>query len=237
MLSNNFPSAESFFIEINQYKKRWLVNYSYNPHKSNIGKHLDIIRWSLDVLSNKYGNIILLGDFNACVDDEDLETFCNFYSLYSLIKQPTCFKNPENRSISDLLLTKKPRAFKAKSVIETGLFDFHRMTISVLKMHFRKLPPKVINYRDFKRFDNERFIDFLDYILSEEQIDYSKNPDKFSEISQNVLNKHALRKQYIRMNNKPFMAKTYSKGIMQRTRFRKKFLKNLTDLNKVLYNK
>ena len=30
-LSHYFPSAESFFIEINLYKKKWLVNCSYNP--------------------------------------------------------------------------------------------------------------------------------------------------------------------------------------------------------------
>ena len=33
------------------------------------------------------------------------------------------------------------------------------------------------------------------------------------------------------------MTKSYSKAIMQRTRFRDKFLKTRTDLNKVLYNK
>ena len=69
------------------------------------------------------------------------------------------------------------------------------MTISVLRMHFRKLPPKFFNYRDFKKFGKERFIDSLHYTLSEEQINYSKNPDKFFEISQNVLSKHAPRKK------------------------------------------
>ena len=49
-------------------------------------------------------------------------------------------------------------------------------------MHFRKLPPKIINYRDFKKFDNERFMHSLHYALSEEQFDYSKNPGKFYEI-------------------------------------------------------
>ena len=58
-------------------------------------------------------------------------------------------------------------------------------------MHFRKLPPKVNNYKDFKKFDNERFMDSLHYTLHEEQIDYSKNPDKLFEISQNIFRKHA----------------------------------------------
>ena len=81
------------------------------------------------------------------------------------------------------MLTNKPRSCQTKCVIETGLSDFHRMTISVLKMHFRKLPPKVINYRDFKKFDNEKFMDSLHYTLNEEQIDFSKKPYKFFKIS------------------------------------------------------
>ena len=86
------------------------------------------------------------------------------------------------------------------------------MTISVLKMHFRKLPLKVINYRNFKKFDNERFMNSLQYTLNEERIDYSKNPDKFFEICHTVLNTHApKKKKYILGNNKPFMIKTFSK--------------------------
>ena len=97
----------------------------------------------LDTHSTKYENIVLLGDFNACVDDEALKTFCKSYSFNSLFKQPTCFKNPKSFSCIDLMLTNKPRSFQTKCVIETGLSDFHRVTISVLNMYFRKLPPKV----------------------------------------------------------------------------------------------
>lgn len=71
-------------------------------------------------------------------------------------------------------------------------------------------------------------MNFLHYTLSKEQIDYNKNLDKFIEISQNVFNKHAPRKKrYIRGNNNPVIIVTYSN----------KFLKNSTDLIKVLYMK
>ena len=165
---------ESFFVEISFHKKKWLINCSYNPHKSNIINPPNIISRSLDIHSTKYENIVLLGDFNACVDDEALQTFCKSYSFNSLIKQPTCFKNPENPSCIDLILTNKPCSFQTKCVIETGLSDFHRMTISVLKMHFRKLPPKIISYRDLKKFDNERFMDSLQHTLGQESFDLSK---------------------------------------------------------------
>ena len=109
---------------------------------------------------------MLLGDVNVCVDDEIMRNFCNSYNLNSLIKQPTCFKNPENPCCIDLILTNKPRSFLSTCVIETGLSDFHRMAVSVLKTHFRKLLPKVVTYRDFKKFENERFMDSLKLTLN-----------------------------------------------------------------------
>ena len=116
-----------------------------------------------------------------------MRNFCNSYNLNSLIKQPTCFKNPENPSCIDLILTNKPRSFQSTCVIETGLSDFHRMTVSVLKTHFRKLPPKFVTYRDFKKFENERFIDFLKLTLNSEHVDYTENPQLFFELCRNEL--------------------------------------------------
>ena len=138
---------------------------------------------------------MLLCDFNACVDDETMRNFCNSYSLHNLIKQPTCFKNLENPSCIDLILTNKPRSFQSTCVIETGLSDFHRMTVSVLKSHFRKLPPKIVLYRDFKRFENERFIDSLRVTLNNQDANYTKNPKLFFELSRSELEHHAPRKK------------------------------------------
>ena len=238
VLSHDFPSTESFFVEIILHKKKWLINCSYNPTKNNIKNHLETISRALDTFSTKYENLVLLGDFNVCVDDENMKNFCNSYSLKSLIKQPTCYKNPENPSCFDLILTNKPRSFQSTCVIETGLSDFHRMTVSVLKMHFRKLPPKIISYRDYKSFENERFMDSLILALNSRNIDYTKNPDVFFEVCQNELNHHTPRKRkYIRGNNKPFMTKALSESIMERTHLKNKFLKNPTNENRLAYTR
>ena len=34
VLSHEFPTAESFFVETIINKKKWLINCSYNPHKN-----------------------------------------------------------------------------------------------------------------------------------------------------------------------------------------------------------
>ena len=121
VLSHNFPPGESFFVEIIFHKKKWLISRT------------------LDTFSTKYENILLLGDFNACADDETVNDFRSSYCLKSLIKQPTCFKNPENLSCIDLILTNKPWRFHSMCVLETGLSDFHRITVSVLNETFEYL--------------------------------------------------------------------------------------------------
>ena len=45
------------------------------------------------------------------------------------------------------------------------------------------------------------------------------------------------KKKDIRGNNKPFMTKTLSTSIMERTRFRNRFLKNTTDENRLVFTR
>ena len=59
-------------------------------------------------------------------------------------------------------MTNKPRSFQHSCVIETGLPDFHKMTVRVMKTFFGKLQPRVVNYRDYTYFENDKFrIDLL----------------------------------------------------------------------------
>ena len=56
---------EGFFIELNLRRKEWLLCCSYNSKYSQISHHLKEIGKYLDVLTSKYDNMILMGDFNA----------------------------------------------------------------------------------------------------------------------------------------------------------------------------
>ena len=57
LLSHDFPGVESFFVEINLHKKKWLINCSYNPHKSNINRLNIISRSNMKIL---YFSLILM---------------------------------------------------------------------------------------------------------------------------------------------------------------------------------
>ena len=74
------------------------------------------------------------------------------------------FKNPNNPSCIDLILTNCSRSFQNSGVIETGLSDFHKLVVTVMKTTFKKSKPKIITYRSYKSFSNDRFREALQQI-------------------------------------------------------------------------
>ena len=130
VFSTNDRPIESFYVELNVWKEKWLLNCSYNPKNSSAESHLQSLSKSIDLLFSKYENFILLGDFNSCMEDSPMKTFGEIYKLWNLIKEPKCFKNPENPTYIDLIVTNEPLSFKNTYVIETGVSDFHKMVVA-----------------------------------------------------------------------------------------------------------
>ena len=77
----------------------------------------------LDTYISQYDDIMLLGDLNVESSDPILNNFCNVYNLFSLVTEPTCFKNLCNPSFIDLFLTNRPRSFQSTLTIETSISD------------------------------------------------------------------------------------------------------------------
>ena len=99
------------------------------------------------------------------------------------------------------------------------------MISTVLKSGFVKRGPKIINYRDYSKFDPLKFRIDLHEELSKCHRDGATN-DHFSTTVEKVLNKHApLKKKSARANDGPFMTKALRKAIMLKTRLRKVYNK------------
>ena len=60
--------------------------------------HLSI---GLDIYMNKNDNILFLGDFNSEKSENYLNHLRNVYNLQNIVKEATCFKNPDNPSYID----------------------------------------------------------------------------------------------------------------------------------------
>ena len=91
---------------------------------------------------------VVNSDFNAEISDLSLESVCTINNLKCIIKEPTCYKNPDNPTCIDLILTNCPNNFQESSILETGLSDFHKMVLTVFKSKALNLPPKVVSYRN-----------------------------------------------------------------------------------------
>ena len=228
MLSCTFCSnIECILVEIRIYKKKWLIYGTYNLNRSVISSHLFTLSKSIDKFSPSYDNILILGDFNSDPTDENMIEFFNLYYLQNLIKVPTCFKNPHNPSCIDLVITNRTKSFQNSKAIETGLSDFHKLTLSVMKIKYKKQPPTIISYRDYRLFSNSLFRTELDGILSFD-LNFISN-DTFVHIIMELLNKHApIKFKYIRANDSPFMTKELRKAIMLRSKLRNRLNKRKT---------
>ena len=218
-------------------KKKWLIVCTYNPSKSLIASHLSTLEVSLCHYLATYDNVIICGDLNSEVREEAMDEFCNLYGLKSLIKVPTCFKSIENPSCIDLILTNRPYNFQNSTALETGLSDFHLLTVTVLKTTFRKRPPKIIRYRNYKNYSHFNFQ--YDLKISLIGIDLIKiSNDNYVSLLMEILDRHApLKIKYIRGNDQPFVTKELRKEHMKRSRLRNKYRKNQTVNNEVLYKK
>ena len=125
------------------------------------------------------------------------------YNLTSMINKPTCYKNPERPSCIDLILTNCSHSFQNSCVIETGLSDFHKMVVTVMKTTYRKLEPRIVYYRDFKYFCNNSFKESLQKAISQNLgVGCDGIYESFASSCSKILDNHApLKKKYVRGNH------------------------------------
>ena len=119
-----------------------------------------------------------------------------------------------------------PKSFHLSSVFETGLSDFHKLTLTVLKTFHVKHKPKIIHYRNLNHSDNASFrVDLLQELSLENVLPGEFEKVKY--ISSKVLNIHApIKEKHVRCNQSPFMSKQLRKAIMTRTRLLNKYRKD-----------
>ena len=114
--------------------------------------------------------------------------------------------------------------------LETGLSDFHKLTLTVFKIHYKKQKLLVVTYRDYKSFLSESFRkELFSTMESYSSISFDDFQSKFLYL----LGKHAPvnKKRYIKANQKNFMDKERNQTIMVRYKLRNKYLKFKTEEN------
>ena len=151
--SFNFSNdIECISFEINLRKKKWVLFSVYRPPNQSQDYFFENLGRALDQYSENYENFMFIGDFNMTETEEQLKNFLGLYSLKNLVHEPTCYKSQTAKCI-DLVLANRNRSVQQTTTVETGLSDFHKMVVSVLKTTFPQHGPTVIIYRNYKNFN------------------------------------------------------------------------------------
>jgi len=225
--------SETICLELTISGKKWFLAFAYRPPKEENKKSFfkDLTNM-LDNAMKKYENIFICGDFNIDTNNKSkdkndyLSDFIDTFSLRNLINSKTCFKSTCGTSL-DIMLTNRPNYFQKSCTIETGLSDCHKMIATCLKATFRKIPAKVITYRDYKNFQSDIFLYELDQEMIKGRFYKDDNPYQcFTNSFKSILDKHApFKKKKVRGNNSPFMTKELRKAFMDRSRIINRYRK------------
>ena len=137
------------------------------------------------------------------------------------------------------MLANRPRRFHNTSLIETGLSDCHKMIVSVFRAFFKRLPAKVIEYRNYKTFDQNEFLRNLDQeLIKSNSCNDKQQYDIFASIFRRVLHKHTpLKMKKPRGNQAKFMTKELRKAVMDQSRLKNKYVKWPSRENVLTYKK
>ena len=152
-----FPyDMEGLFVELNFRKCKWLLFGTYHPPCQADIYYFDNLDRAFDTYIS-YEKRLLIGDFNTETSEPRIDSFIYEHDLQNLVKEKTYFKSVENPSCIDLILINNVMDFQNTTTVFTGLSDFHKLVLTVLKTGITKSKPRKITYRDYKNFDSVRF--------------------------------------------------------------------------------
>ena len=110
------------------------------------------------------------------------------------------------------MLTNRNRSFQFSCVIDTGLSDFHKITVTVLRSHLNKLGPKIIYYRNYKNFSNDGFRPEL--VIENGNLQIFNDFDSFLAKCKNVLNRtEPLKQSMLELITVHLLTRLYSRHL------------------------
>ena len=108
---------------------------------------------------SSHDNSLLMGDFSMRLNIPNFNELMGDHELSPLISEPACFKSTNPTCVDNFLTNKKDYFINTLSS-ETGVSDHHKPIGTTLRSTFVKGKPGK-NYRCYKNFDYEKFVEEL----------------------------------------------------------------------------
>ncbi len=242
-------SFESISTEFTFNKQKWLILSFYRTERNenkreNILNFFQQLNKSLEQITLKYENFVIMGDININFCDSksvgfsELNDFMDLHNLKNIVKDKTCF-HKGHESLIDIILTNKPLKFMSTKCYELGISDCHKLISTCLRQKVARLKPKKITYRSMKNYDKNLFKIYFKRELSNTSfVSANQGYDNVVGILKSLLDIHAPTKtKMARGNQGNFVNKNLNKAFMRRSLLKNKYLKNKSPRNRELYKK
>ena len=133
-MKHNFPEdIEAAFTEMNFQKCKWLLCATYRPPSKNHNYFFDNIDKGLGVYSADE-KVALAGEFNVQVGGKLFDTFLFQHEFTTINK--------------NILINSLKSFFKTETVF-TRLSDFHKLVLSILRLHISRTKATKTWHRNF----------------------------------------------------------------------------------------
>ena len=99
-----------------------------------------------------------------------MDVFHESCTLSNPFRESTCYKHPPDPSCTDLYLCNSLSSFGNSTVVETGLYHFHRMTVTTAITPFQRSLLKVRHFKDYSNYDYNIFFAIIYLMNNQNQI-------------------------------------------------------------------
>ena len=107
----------------------------------------------LNITTSFFLVILILNQLN-----QQLEISVRSMAVKTLLKTILVLKIRKKPSCIDLIIANRPKCFQNSVTLQTGLSDFHKITLTVMKVFYIKQKLIIVTYRSYKNFSNEVFM-------------------------------------------------------------------------------
>ena len=160
---------ECLWVEVKRPKCRSLtLCCSYRPGDQNIDDFILCLNDALNKIDADHSDFVLAGDLNVDYSTKKnhlrhkLEEFASNQGLSQIVDKPT--RATENSSTTiDLIFVNNSHRIVQSGVLDSSISD-HNVVFCTIKGGVKKLPPKVFEYRCFKNYDKEAFLEDLNNV-------------------------------------------------------------------------
>jgi hypothetical protein len=229
-LSINKHNMESIVIDVRDPSRRSFIICMYRSPSTSPTYLCEYLNSVFEKCYAEGDIIYLIGDLNVNFihKKHELTDLLNSFGMSNIIKGPTCFKNIEKPSLLDVIITNKPKSIASHLNYNVGISDCHNMICAATKMNAPRQTVTKVNYRSYKKFNQENFIYDVDHLINgSNEMHSNKDMETFLYDFKNIINKHApLKTKYLKSKQAPYMNNKLRKAINVRGMLKRKYIRS-----------